>query len=106
MAEPIGLTKLSFKQVVKVCEAAETAARRFIFSKVPRQKIVDLDITVDILASKPFVVNVDIDIALSPLIQKVDVNKLIDEAVDKALQAAENTLRDFIGASPKTSKNA
>jgi hypothetical protein len=106
MAESIGLTTLSFEQVVKICEAAETAARRFIFSKVPRQKIVDLDITVDILASKPFVVDVDIDIALSHLVKKVDVNKLIDAAVDRALQAAENTLRELIGANTKNSKNA
>ena len=105
MAESIGLTTLSFEQIVKICEAAETAARRFIFSEVPKQKIVDLDVTVDILASKPFIVDVDIDIALSPLVKNVDVNKIIDAAVDKALQAAEKTLRELISANTKNSNS-
>jgi len=105
LAESIGLINLSSEQVVKVCEAAENAARRFIFSKVSKNKIVDLDITVDILASKPFVVNVDIDVEFSPLVQNVDVEKLIDAAVDKGLQAAERTLREFAGVNSKSNKN-
>lgn len=95
MAEEIGLPKLSLGQVVKVCEVAEVAARNFILSKVSKQKIVDLDITVDVITSKPLIVNVDVDVALSPLAGEVDVDRLVDQAVDRALQAAEGKLREF-----------
>jgi len=50
-------------------------------------------------------VNVDIDVEFSPLVQNVDVEKLIDAAVDKGLQAAERTLREFAGVNSKSNKN-
>jgi len=95
MAEEIGLPELSFKQIVTVCELAEVAARRYILSKVPKREISDLDISIDINASKLLTMNVDVDLTLSPLAQEVDVDHLVAEAVNTAIKAAESKLREM-----------
>ena len=95
MAEEIGLSELSFKQVVTVCEIAEVAARRYILSKIPRREISDLDIAIDVSASKLLTVNVDVDLALLPLAQKVNIDRLVEEAVNAAIKAAETKLREI-----------
>jgi len=76
MAEGLGLSRLSFNQVVTVCEIAEVAARRCILSKVPRRVISGLDLAIGISASKLLTVNVGVNLTLSPLAQKVDVDRL------------------------------
>jgi len=93
MAEEIGLSDLSFKQVVTVCEIAEVAARSYILSKVSERKISDLEIAIDVSASKLLTVKADI-LTLSQLAQKVDVD-LVTEAVNTAIKAAEGKLREM-----------
>ena len=65
MAEEIGLSELSFKQAVTVCEIAEVTARSYILSKVSKRKISDLETAIDVSASKLLTVNVNIDLTLT-----------------------------------------
>lgn len=102
MAEEIGLSELSFKQAVTACEIAEAVARHYILSKVPKREISDLDIAIDISASKLLTVNVDVDLTLSPVAQKVDVDRLVDEAVNAAIKAAETKLREMAACKLKS----
>ena len=76
-------------------ETAEKAARDHVLSKVPKGKISALDIAVEVVGSKPVTVEIDIDLALSPLIRRTDEEKLADEAAEKAFEASELYLREL-----------
>lgn len=102
MAEELGLSELSFNQVVTVCEIAEVAARSYILSKVPKRGISDLDIAIDISVSELLTVNVDVNLTLSPLAQKVDVDQLVGEAVNTAIKVAESKLREMAACKLKS----
>jgi len=93
--EEIGIPDLTEDQMQTLSETAEKAAREYILSKVPKGKVSALDITVEVVGSKPVTVKVDIDLALSPLMKKYDEEKLADEAAEKAFEAAEQYLREL-----------
>lgn len=87
------IPKLTPEKVEKLCETGEKAAREYILSKIPLRKISDLDVTLDITGSKPITVNVDLKIDLSLPMKGYDVQKLTDEAKEKAFLAIEEYLR-------------
>ena len=93
--EEIGLPKLAPEQVEKLCEIAEKAAREYILSKVPLHRISDINITIDTKGSKPITMNVDLEIALSPLMKGYDAQKLAHEATERAFSAVEKFLREL-----------
>jgi len=99
--EKTGIPKLATEQVEKLCETGEKAAREYILSKVPLRKISDLDVTLDIRGLKPITVNVDLKIVLSPLMKSYDIQKLADEAKEKAFLAIEEYLRKLTCKSKK-----
>jgi len=92
--EEIGIPELTSKQVEKLCEIGEKAARDYISSKISTRRISTLDITIDVEGVKPITVSVDIELALSPLMKDHDVKRLVDEAKQKAFNAIEEYLRD------------
>jgi len=99
--EEVGIPRLTPEQVEKLCEIAEGAARECILSKVPLQRIYDLDVTVDVSGSKPITVNVDVGITLSPLMKNYDVQQLAIEAKEEAFSAVEKYLREIACKSRK-----
>lgn len=99
--EEIGIPQLTSEQMEELCEIAEKAAREQILTKVPLQRIIDLNVTVDIEGSKPVTVNVDVEITLSPLMKDYDVQRLVDEAKDRAFAAVEKYLRELACKSKK-----
>jgi len=99
--EEMGIPKLTPEQVEKLCEMGEKAAREYILSKVPLRKISDLDVTLEIRGLKPITVNVDLKIELFPLMKGYDVQKLADEAKEKAFSTVEEYLRKLTCKSKK-----
>ena len=97
----MGIPELTSEQVEKLCEIAEKTARKHVLSKVPLHRISDIDITVDIKGSKPITVNVGLEITLSPLMKDYDVQKLANEATEKAFLAIEKYLREIACKSKK-----
>jgi hypothetical protein len=93
--EDIGIPELTAEQVEKLCEIGEKAARDYITSKISVRRISALDITIDVEGAKPVTVNVEIEIVLSPLMKNYDVNRLVDEAKQRAFNAIEDYLRDI-----------
>jgi len=65
----MGIPELTDEQVEELCGTAEKAARGYILSKIPSERISILNITVDTEGSKPVTVNVDVEVTLSPLIR-------------------------------------
>ena len=99
--EEIGIAELTVEQLEELCGKAEQAARTYIVSKVQERRISTLDITVDTEGSKPVTVNVEVDITLSPLMKDFDVEKLTNEATEKAFQAINEYLRELSCKSTK-----
>lgn len=87
-------TSLSYEQLERLCEIAEEAARRYVTSKIPNRGISDLSISVNSMDSEALNLEIDVEITLSPIFRKVDVEKLAKEAVNAAFKAAEDYLRD------------
>ena len=98
--EEIGIPELTSKQVEELCEVGERAARDYIASKIPARRITSLDIVIDVEGAKPITVNVDIEIALSPLMKDYDAKQLINEAKQEAFKVIEEYLRK-IACKPK-----
>jgi len=92
LLEEIGIPDLTDEQVEELCGTAEKAARGYILSKIPSDRISVLNITVDTEGSKPITVNVDVEVTLSPLMN-YDVEKLASEATKKAFESIETYLR-------------
>ena len=99
--EEIGIPELTSEQVQELCEIGETAARSHILSKIPSRRISALNITIDTDGMKPITVNVDVEIVLSPLMKGYDVERLADEAKEKAFASIENYLRKVACESTK-----
>jgi len=93
--EEIGIPELTSEQMEGLCEVAEKAAREHILSILPPRRIFVLDITVETTGAKPVSVNVDVEIALSPLMKNFNVEKLAKEATKKAFEAVEKYLREL-----------
>lgn len=99
--EETGIPELALVQLAELCERAEQAAREYVLSKVPNNKVADLDVTVDAEGTKPLTINVDVTVFLSPLIRDFDVEALTKEATDKAFAQIEEYLREITCKSTK-----
>jgi len=86
---------LSYEELERLCEIAEEAARRYVTSRIPDRGISDLSISVNSTDSETLNLEIDVEITLSPLFRKVNVEKLAEEAVDAAFKAAEDYLREI-----------
>ncbi len=91
----IGIPKLTDDQMQRLSEIAEKTARDYILSQIPQRRIPTLDITVEIVGSKPVTISIDIDLVLSPLMKTHNSKKLVSEATEKAFEAIEQYLREL-----------
>lgn len=72
---------------------AEEAARRHIFSKVPKNGVSDISISVSLENAEVLNVDVDVEVRLSPLYRRINVKDLVEEAVKAAFEAIEKYLK-------------
>jgi len=91
----LGLPALTIEQIEELCAVTEEAARKYVLSKVPSKRIETLNVSVEAEGSNPVTLTVDIDIALSPLMKDLDVQKLVDDAVKEAFALAEKYLKEL-----------
>lgn len=84
---------LSSEQIEEMCELAEESARNYILSKIPPRGISDLTIVIETVGRRTITVNVDVNVAFSPLFKNFDVEKLVKEAVNIAFETVESFLR-------------
>lgn len=101
LLEEIGIPELTLEQVEELCEVAETAAREYLLSKFPAQRVSNLNITVETEGTRPVTVNVDVEFSLSPLLKNYDVEKLANEATKRAFASVERYLRELACKSAK-----
>jgi hypothetical protein len=92
--EEIGISQLTVEQLEKLCEIGEKSVRDYVLSKVPTRRVSTLDITIETRGNKPLVVNVEVEITLSPLLKGFDAEKLTKEATEKAFSTIKGYLRE------------
>ena len=91
----IGIPELDSKQIEELCSIVEKTARQYVLSKLSPKRIEALNISVETEGTKPVRLTVDVDVSLSPLMKKINVQKLVDEAIKEAFTSAENYLREL-----------
>jgi hypothetical protein len=91
----LDIPELNSEQIEELCSVVEKTAREYVLSKAPPKRIETLNISVETEGTKPVRLTVDVNVSLSPLMKKFDVQKLVDEAVKAAFTTAENYLREL-----------
>ena len=100
--EKNGIPELTLEQLGELCEKAEQAAREYVLSKVPNNRIATLDVTVNAEGTKPLTVNVDVTVVLSPLMKDFDTEVLTKTATERAFAQIEDYLREITCKSTKS----
>ncbi len=86
------MRKLSDEELDDISEIAVKAAENFIYSKVSKKEIVNLDIKVELDYHEGLDVDVDVDIQFDPLSKHE--NDIAAEAADHAIKEIDNYLSD------------
>jgi len=97
----IGIPELKSEQIEELCSIVEKTARQYVLSKLSPKRIEALNISVETEGTKPVRLTVDVDVSLSPIMKKINVQKLVDEAIKEAFTSAENYLRELACHSKK-----
>jgi K+-transporting ATPase c subunit len=84
------LKKLTDEDLDKISEIAVSSAQNFIFSKVSKKEIIDIDIDVELNYNDGLDVDVTVDIIFDDL-SSTDP-KIADEAADYAIEEIEKFL--------------
>jgi len=77
----------------EICIAAEEAARKVLFSKIPVRRVGDLDVTIEAVGDKPLVISVEVGLEL--LLGNQNLQPLVDRATEAAFSAAEAKVREL-----------
>jgi hypothetical protein len=93
--EALGIPELTSKQIEELCLVAEKAAREYVHSRIPSGKMDELNVSAEAEGAKPVVLKIDVEVTLSPSMQKIDAQKLVDEAVEAAFFSAEKCLKEL-----------
>ena len=87
------MKKLTDENLDKISEIAVSSAENFIFSKVSKKEIIDIDINVELNYDKGLDVDVTVDIIFDDL-SSADTN-IANEAADYAIEEIEKFLSNF-----------
>jgi hypothetical protein len=91
--EELGLPELTNEQIEEVCATAEDAARKHILSRVKSKMIESLNITVEVEGERPLSLTVEVDISPLSKLKQPNLEKIANEAVQKAIEASEEHMR-------------
>ncbi len=91
--EETRITELTIEQMEELCEIAEDTAREYVLSEVPPRRISVLNVAVDAEGAKPLIINIDVEVTLSPMMKNFDLETLVKEATRRAFTSIEKYLR-------------
>ena len=91
--EEVDLPELTTEQIEALCLTAENTARSYVLANFSCKIVERLNVSVEADGTKPLNLTVEIDLALSPQMKDVDLDKLVNEAAEEALKVSENYLR-------------
>ncbi|WP_297477835.1 DUF3194 domain-containing protein [Thermococcus sp.] len=90
----IGLPELSEEQLIDIGELAQETIIKEVFDALNRSDVKDIEVTMRI--NREDTLNLEVEVYLEvPIFLKVDVDELIEKAVEKAYEAVESKLREI-----------
>lgn len=90
----IGLPELTEEQIIEVGELAQKVVIKHVFDALNRSDVKDIEVTTRINRGETLDLELEVYLEV-PVFVKVDVERLIDEAVEKAYAAVEKKLREI-----------
>ncbi|KUH33591.1 hypothetical protein APY94_05195 [Thermococcus celericrescens] len=92
----IGLPELSEEELIEVGELAQETIIKHVFDVLNRSDVKDIEVTMRI--NREDTLDLEVEVYLEvPIFVKVDVEELIDEAVEEAYETVERKLREIAG---------
>ncbi|AEC52077.1 hypothetical protein PNA2_1161 [Pyrococcus sp. NA2] len=88
----IGLPKLSEEELIEIGDIAQRVIINYIFEHLAKSEVRDMEVTARINQGETLDLELEVYIEV-PIFVKVDVESLIDEAIDKAYEVVERHLR-------------
>ncbi|MBS7656301.1 DUF3194 domain-containing protein [Candidatus Bathyarchaeota archaeon] len=92
---------LSDDQIEELCILADEAARKYVTSKISKNEITDLVVSVNLEDTQELVVQIEVELSLSDMYTKEDAKKLAGEAVKSAFRAIDEYVKE-VRCQPKT----
>ena len=90
----IGLPELDEGKLIEIGNLAQETVMRRLFRELHRSDVKDIEVTTRI--NRDETLNLEMEVYLEvPVFVKVDVEKLIDEALQEAYEAVERKLREI-----------
>ncbi|WP_457751260.1 DUF3194 domain-containing protein [Thermococcus sp.] len=90
----IGLPELSEEQLIEVGELAQETIIKHVFDVLNRSDVKDIEVTMRINRDETLDLGIEVYLEV-PVFVKVDVEGLIDEALEKAYEVVEKRLREI-----------
>ncbi len=90
----IGLPELSEEQLIEIGELAQETIIKHVFDVLNRSDVKDIEVTMRINRNETLDLEVEVYLEV-PVFVKVDVEGLIDEALEKAYGVVERRLREI-----------
>ncbi len=92
----IGLPELSEDELIAIGELAQEVIIDYIFEHLTRSEVKDIEVTTRI--NREDILDLEIEVYLEvPIFVKVDIEKLINEALEAAYEKVEKRLREIAG---------
>ncbi|MBK5133756.1 DUF3194 domain-containing protein [Candidatus Bathyarchaeota archaeon] len=91
----LGLSELTTNQIELLSKTAETAAKKYVLSKISLKLVETLNIIVETTSEKPVTISVEVILVLSPTTKNINVELIAKEAVKEALKTSENYLSNL-----------
>ncbi|WP_048149275.1 DUF3194 domain-containing protein [Palaeococcus ferrophilus] len=92
----MGLPELSEEQLIEIGELAQGVVLKKVFSVLHRSDVKDIEVTARINRNETLDLEVEAYVEV-PVFVRVDVERLVDEALEEAYAAVEKRLREIAG---------
>ena len=93
--EKLGLPELTTDQLELLSKTVETAAKKYVLSKVSSKFVETLHIIVETTGEKPVIVIVEVILVLSPKAKNANADVIAKEAVKEAIKTSGIYLRNL-----------
>ena len=85
--------ELTAEELEKISEIAVSAAQDFIFSKISKKEVIDIDINVELQYNEILDIDISVDLVLDDL-STADTG-IVDDAADYAVEMVEQFLAEI-----------
>ena len=90
----IGLPELSEEQLIEIGELAQETIIKEVFDVLNRSDVKDIEVTMRINRGETLDLEIEVYIEV-PIFVKVDVDELVDRAVEEAYEVVEKRLKEL-----------